>query len=215
MNPAPPVTSVLIAFAIPVSRVISLPDQRLSAALLSRTARAPVEWKNAGWPVVQFQSGPDPAGPDCNAGGTLELVKTLRELWRRKGLVALVLIASLLVGFFLAFRPGVPPKSRQYQVSLAISDILVDTSNSQVVAVGGRSPDLPTLAGRANLLGNLMTGGPLKNSIADRAGISPENLIVVPPANPNNPGVPPPAVTPLGEQKRARRRRNETDPLDG
>ena len=126
----------------------------------------------------------------------MELVKTLRELWRRKGLVALVLVASLLIGFFLAFSPGVPPKSRQYEVSLAVSDILIDTSNSQVVAVGGRSPDLPTLAGRANLLGNLMTSGPLKNSIAERAGISPEKLIVVPPANPNNPGVPPVPVKP-------------------
>jgi hypothetical protein len=126
----------------------------------------------------------------------LELVRTLRELWRRKGLVALVLIASVLLGFLLAFRPGVPPKSRQYEVSLAASDILIDTSNSQVVAVGGRAPDLPTLASRANLLGNLMTSGPLKDSIADRAGIPPDKLVVVPPPNPNNPGVAPAPVKP-------------------
>lgn len=130
----------------------------------------------------------------------MEFVKTLRELWRRKHLVALVLIASLLVGFFLAFRPGIPPKSRQYDVSIAVSDILIDTSNSQVVAVGGRSPDLPTLAGRANLLGNLMTSGPLKNAIAKEAGIPAGKIVVVPPANPNTPGIAPAPVKPPASQ---------------
>jgi len=127
----------------------------------------------------------------------LELVKIMRELSRRRKLVALVLGVSLLVGFLLAFKPGVPPQSRQYQVSLASSDILIDTSDSQVVAVGGRGPDLPTLASRANLIGNLMTSGPLKDAIAKRAGVPSDLLIVVPPANANTPGVPPvPVKTP-------------------
>lgn len=125
----------------------------------------------------------------------MELVKILRELSRRRKLVALVLAASLLVGFLLAFSPGIPPKSRQYQVSLASSDILVDTRDSQVVAVGGKGPDLPTLASRANLMASLMTSGPLKEAIAKRAGIPVGKLTVVPPANPNTPGVPPAPVT--------------------
>jgi hypothetical protein len=126
----------------------------------------------------------------------LELIKILRELSRRRRLVALVLGFSLLVGFLLAFRPGMPPQSRQYQVSLAAADILIDTSDSQVVAVGGKGPDLTTLAGRANLIGNLMTGGPLKNAIAKGAGVPAGVLIVVPPANVNTPGVPPAPVVP-------------------
>lgn len=126
----------------------------------------------------------------------MELVKILRELSRRRRLVALVLGFSLLVGFLLAFKPGLPPQSRQYQVSLASTDILIDTSDSQVVAVGGKGPDLATLAGRANLIGNLMTGGPLKDAIAKGAGMSPDHLVVVPPANVNTPGVPPAPVTP-------------------
>jgi hypothetical protein len=128
----------------------------------------------------------------------VELVKILREVllevWSRKRLLAIVLGISILTGLFLAYRPGFPPRSRQYQVSLASSNILVDTSNSQVVDVGGRGPDLPTLASRANLLGNLMTVGPLKAAIAKSAGISPDDLVVVPPANPETPGVAPAPV---------------------
>jgi hypothetical protein len=123
--------------------------------------------------------------------GLLELVKILRELSRRKKLVGLVLGVSLLIGFLLAFRPGAPPQSRQYQVALASSEILIDTKDSQVVTVGGKGPDLPTLVSRANLLGSLMTSGPLKDSIAKSAGIPSEKLVVVPPANASTPGVPP------------------------
>lgn len=126
----------------------------------------------------------------------MELIKILRELSRRRRLVGLVLGISLLVGFLLAFKPGLPPQSRQYQVSLAAADILIDTRDSQLVAVGGKGPDLTTLAGRANLIGNLMTGGPLKNAIAKEAGVSPGLLVVVPPANVNTPGVTPAPVTP-------------------
>jgi hypothetical protein len=125
----------------------------------------------------------------------LELVKILRELSRRRRLVYLVLGTSILVGFFLAFRPGLPPKSRQYKVSLASAEILIDTRDSQVAAVAGKGPDLPTLAGRANLMGNLMTQGPLKDAIARSAGVPPSRITVVPPANTNTPGVPPVPVT--------------------
>ncbi|MGH2975512.1 MAG: hypothetical protein ACRDLL_11685 [Solirubrobacterales bacterium] len=125
----------------------------------------------------------------------MELVRILREVWSRKGLLAIVLGVSILIGLLLAYRPGLPPQSRQYQVALASSDILVDTSNSQVVDIGGRGPDLPTLTSRANLLGNLMTVGPLKNAIAKSAGIAPDDLVVVPPANAEAVGVAPAPVT--------------------
>lgn len=128
----------------------------------------------------------------------MELVKILRELWKHKVLLALVLAFSILVGFLLAFKPSLPPQSRQYEVAIATSDILVDTRDSQVVAVGRRGPDLPTLAGRANLMGNLMTSGAIKEGIAKRAGVSSEELVVVPPADPSTPGVAPVPVKPRG-----------------
>jgi hypothetical protein len=126
----------------------------------------------------------------------MELVKIFRELWRRKYLVAGVLVVSVLVGFLLAFKPGVPPHSRQYDVALSSADILIDTRDSQLATANAHGPDLPTLAARAELIGNLMTGGPLKESIATRAGIPADELIVVPPPNLATPGVAPVPVAP-------------------
>ncbi len=124
----------------------------------------------------------------------MQLFKILQEIKRRRILVVLVVLISAVVGFLLAFKPGLPPHSRQYQQAVATSDILVDTRNSQVVDVGGHGPELSTLASRANLLGNLMVTGPLKDTIARGAGVEPENLVVVPPANAETPGVAPTPV---------------------
>jgi hypothetical protein len=124
----------------------------------------------------------------------VQLFKILQEIRRRRVLVAIVVLASAAIGFLLAFKPGFPPQSRQYQQAIASSDILIDTRNSQVVDVGGHGPELSTLASRANLLGNLMVTGPLKETIAQTAGVKPENLVVVPPANSETPGVSPAPV---------------------
>jgi hypothetical protein len=124
----------------------------------------------------------------------VQLYKILREIQRRKWLVVAVVCVSAVIGFLLAFKPGLPPQSRQHQQAIASSDILIDTRNSQVVDVGGHGPELSTLASRANLLGNLMVTGPLKETIAQTAGVAPENLVVVPPANAETPGVAPAPV---------------------
>lgn len=124
----------------------------------------------------------------------MQLFRILQEIKRRRVLVAIVVAAAAVIGFLLAFKPGFPPQSRQYRQAIASSDILVDTRNSQVVDVGGRGPELSTLAGRANLLGNLMVTGPLKETIAGAAGVQPENLVVVPPANVETPGFAPTPV---------------------
>lgn len=124
----------------------------------------------------------------------MQLFKILQEIKRRRVWVVVVVLISAMVGFLLAFKPGLPPHSRQYQQAIASSDILIDTRNSQVVDVGGHGPELSTLASRANLLGNLMVTGPLKDTIAEAAGVSPEKLVVVPPANAETPGVAPAPV---------------------
>ena len=46
------------------------------------------------------------------------------------------------------------------------------------------------MASRANLLGNLMVTRPLKDKIAEAAGVSPEKLAVVPPASIEATGIP-------------------------
>ena len=63
-------------------------------------------------------------------------VSILRELWRRPRLevVALALVA-LVIGGLVAYQPSLPPKRRQYSVGTSSVRILVDTTDSRVVAI--------------------------------------------------------------------------------
>jgi hypothetical protein len=107
----------------------------------------------------------------------MEAVTILRELWRRRVLVALVAFAAVLVGFVLAYRVGFPPEPRKYEVGLATARVLVDTPQSQVVKVDPRGSD--TLGLRASVLANLMVEGEAKDAIARRAGLKPKKLKAV------------------------------------
>ncbi len=102
-------------------------------------------------------------------------VTILRELWQRRMYVGLVAVAAILIGVMLAYRLSVPPESRQYDVGMASTHILVDTPQSQVVDVSPRGSG--SLGTRANLLANLMTEGKVKAEIARRAGLRPNELL--------------------------------------
>lgn len=107
----------------------------------------------------------------------MESVTILRELWRRRVAVGLVALAAILVGMLLAFRPGLPPESRQYSVGIATARVLVDTPQSQVIKVDPRGSD--TLGLRANVLANLMVEGEARAAIARRAGLKPKRLLAI------------------------------------
>jgi hypothetical protein len=107
----------------------------------------------------------------------MEAVTILRELWRRRVLVALVAFAAVLVGFLLAYRVGFPPEPRKYEVGLATARVLVDTPQSQVIKVDPKGSD--TLGLRASVLANLMVEGEAKDAIARRAGLKPKKLKAV------------------------------------
>jgi hypothetical protein len=107
----------------------------------------------------------------------MEAVTILRELWRRRVLVALVAFAAVLVGFLLAYRVGFPPEPRKYEVGLATARVLVDTPQSQVIRVDPKGSD--TLGLRASVLANLMVEGEAKDAIARRAGLKPKKLKAV------------------------------------
>jgi hypothetical protein len=109
----------------------------------------------------------------------MDTVTILRELWRRRILVGVVATAAILVALMLAYRPSLPPESRNYEVGIASSRILVDTPESQVLDVAPKG--LETLGERANVLANLMVEGEIKAQIARRAGLSPEQLVGVGP----------------------------------
>jgi len=104
----------------------------------------------------------------------MEAVTILRELWRRRVLVAALAIVCVLIGLALTYTVSIPPESRKYEVSIATAKILVDTPDSQVVDVAPRGSD--TLGMRANLFANLMVAGNVKSFIAEEAGLRPGQL---------------------------------------
>jgi hypothetical protein len=104
----------------------------------------------------------------------MDTVTILRDLWRRRILVLGVGVVALLAGAAVLYQlPSL--KSRQYNVGVATTSILLDTPSSQVVDVAPRGSD--TLGVRATLLASLMVDGVVKQSIAQSAGLNPNNLV--------------------------------------
>jgi hypothetical protein len=104
----------------------------------------------------------------------MDTVTILRDLWRRRLFVAIVLVAALLAGAMVKYKlPGL--QSRSYEVGVATTHILVDTPSSQVVNVSPKGSD--TTAARADLLASLMVDGEVKATIAKRAGLQPNQLV--------------------------------------
>jgi hypothetical protein len=106
-------------------------------------------------------------------------VTMIRELWRRRFLVAGVAVIAVLAGILVLYQISFPPKltSRKYNVGVATASILVDTPHSQVADVAPKGSD--TLGVRANLLASLMVDGAIKTNIAQAAGLNPNNLFGV------------------------------------
>jgi hypothetical protein len=104
----------------------------------------------------------------------MEAVTILRELSRRRALVALVALASIFAGLATVYKISLPPQSRSFEVGIANGRILVDTPDSQVVDVQPKGAG--TLGIRAGVVANLMTEGDVKAAIAKRAGLRPGQL---------------------------------------
>jgi hypothetical protein len=97
----------------------------------------------------------------------MELVSTLKELWRRRVLVSIGVIVAFLLALLAVFqvRRVFPPvlKSRQTTVWVANSQVLVDARRS---AIGNLNQGLDPLVPRAGVYANLMTSPELVASIA-------------------------------------------------
>jgi hypothetical protein len=109
----------------------------------------------------------------------VDSVTILLELSRRKLLVALVALPAVAVGWVVAYKPSFPPESRRYEVGIAHARVLVDTPQSQFVAVAPKGSE--TLGERAKVLASLMVDGQLKDVIAKRAGLRPNQLVTIGP----------------------------------
>jgi hypothetical protein len=107
----------------------------------------------------------------------MDTVTILRDLWRARVFVAVVALVAIMAGILVGFRVSLPTtiESRRYEVGVASARILVDTPNSQVVEVAPKGSD--TLGVRANLLASLMVDGVIKEAVAQRAGLKPDQLV--------------------------------------
>jgi len=144
----------------------------------------------------------------------MDLLESAKELRReaeaRRRALAVVLAVAVACGALVFLRPGLPPETRQYEVWHADGQLLVDTSDSQVV--DARAIGIETLAIRAILLGNLIATSPLRDGIAQRAGLDPDELEVTPPASTTPETLPPPPVTSDLPDDEATRLTVSTDP---
>lgn len=120
----------------------------------------------------------------------MDAVLILRQLWRLRGAVLATAALAVALGGLVAFRPGLPPQSRQYTVGVASARALIDTPSSQVVDLGlKQDANAGVLPARAVLLANLLATTPLKDATAREAHIDPRLLIAIA-DTPTDSGVP-------------------------
>ena len=106
----------------------------------------------------------------------MDTVTILRDLWRLRVFVAAMCVLALLGAAAVALKlPSL--ESRRYAVGVATAQILVDTPSSQVVNVAPKGAD--TTGGRADLLATLMVNGGIKTTIAQLAGVQPNQIVGV------------------------------------
>lgn len=100
-------------------------------------------------------------------------IKILRRLWRRRLLVAGVAVLAVLAGTAVMYQlPSLQPRS--YEVGVATGQILLDTPDSEVVALDPKGAD--GLGVRANVIASLMVSGDIEAVIAKQAGLRPSQL---------------------------------------
>src|SRR3954471_20275254 len=114
-------------------------------------------------------------------------VSILRELWRHRLEVVALALVALVFGGLVAYQPSLPPKRRQYSVGTSSVRILVDTTDSQVVAIAPPDQTGPSenLGGHASLLAQLLSQGVAKAAVARHAGVAPNKLIMIAPVEPS------------------------------
>ncbi len=109
----------------------------------------------------------------------------LRELRRYPRILAAIALLALAVGFLTGFRvtggPGL--ESRRYDVGYARAAAVVDTRPSQAVDAQAAGGGIAELRNRAVLIADVMTRSPLREQIADRAGVPRDELLMQRPMN--------------------------------
>jgi len=117
----------------------------------------------------------------------MEFARALRELTKRPLILVLgVLIAALASVFSVYHIEGGKLKARSLQYSSASTQVLVD---SQASALGSVGQAFEPLSQRAQVYANFMASPAILGVVAQRAGLSVEQLFAAGPVNANEPRV--------------------------
>jgi hypothetical protein len=101
----------------------------------------------------------------------MALVETIRQLWQRKLLVAIVLAVAVAAAIFSAYRVGSSGlEKRSLAVAAASSQILVDSPDSTLVQ-GAELGTFEALATRAKIYGQYLASLDARQEIAKLAGV--------------------------------------------
>lgn len=116
----------------------------------------------------------------------MAFVDTIRQLWQRKGLVAIVLVLAVFAAILTAYQVSISPPGlhkRTLQVSAASSQILVDSPKSTLVS-GGSTDTFAALATRAMIYGQYLSSLEARRQIAKKVGVPPATIATAGPYSP-------------------------------
>jgi hypothetical protein len=116
----------------------------------------------------------------------MAFVDTIRQLWQRKALVALVLALAVFAAILTAYRVSVSPlglHKRTLQVAAASSQILIDSPNSTLVD-GASAETFNALATRAKIYGQYLSSLEARRQIAKQVGVPPQTISTAGPFSP-------------------------------
>jgi hypothetical protein len=114
----------------------------------------------------------------------------LWRLWRLRAGVAASFVLALFVALWMLEEVTLVPPSltpRSLEMATASTHVVVDTPRSSILDLRQNTYGLEALTNRAVLLGNVIANGPVRDSIARRAGVSPDALQVAAPLTSKQP----------------------------
>jgi hypothetical protein len=109
-------------------------------------------------------------------------ISVLRELWKRKILVAIAVVIALAASILAVYQVTLSPPSvakRGTVEAHGSSEILIDSARSPIA---GSKRDISGLISRAGVFARLMGGGDVVAQIAGDAGVSPKEVAVAGPS---------------------------------
>ena len=116
----------------------------------------------------------------------------MRELWSHKLGLGLTLFFALLAATSVMYKVSFAPpslESRSLGLAAASTQVIVDTPESMLTDRRQNTYSLVSQTNRALLLGDVMASIPVREHIAERAGIDPAQLAVAGPVTPEEPRV--------------------------